>query len=358
MRLFNPIQTSKTFGDKAGRYFFAKVVEVNFDRESPDLIGAVTYRFLSDTPTAQRGTAFPLFTNIKNVPLVDEILLCLIAPSELQEESSTLEKVYYLSTVNIWNHPQHAGYSREQDRIELHPQFPELADTNPMYPFPGDVILEGRRGQSIRFSETHINTPWTGSINNQPLIVITNSRPSGSSAFEYIVEDIPSDFASIYLTSTQQLPTLSPLAKVTSYDVTPIDPPSYTGNQLILDSGRIYFNARNERVLINGKEGVGISGNTLNFDATTSITFDSNVIYMTAKSKQTSQRAVLGDSLVSELNTLYSDLQEVMNELGVLASAVNYLPLVQISAEVLTNLEIRQKQLSSKLLTSRVYLSK
>ena len=150
----------------------------------------------------------------------------------------------------------------------------------------------------------------------------------------------------------------SPLKQTTSYDTPPIAPSSYVDNQVIIDSGRIYLNARAERVLINGNAGVGLTGTTLNFDATSNITFETPTLYLTSNAKQVSQRAVLGDSLVVELTRLYEDLQEVMNELGVLASAVNYLPLVQVSSEVLTNLALRQKNLSNKLLTSRVYLSK
>ena len=357
MRLFEPVKSSKAFGDKAGRYFFGKVVISDFNTSTPDKLGSITYRFLSDNPGVERGVAYPVMPNIKNVPLVDETVLCIVAPSEQQEQTDKFEKVYYLTTVNIWNHPQHTGYSREKDGVDLHPDFNETPDTNPMLPFPGDVIFEGRKGQSLRFSESQPNTPWTGS-NGSPIIIISNGQISTQEGYSAITEDINSDFASIYLTSNQLFNIPNSLVQTNSYDQPPVDPSRYASNQAIITSGRVYLHANQEKVLINSVDGVGISAKDINIDATSRVIFDAPKIHLTAQAKQETERAVLGDSLAKELDKLYTDLQEVMSELGVLASTVNYLPLVETASTVLTSLEERQKKLRSRILTNRIFLSK
>ena len=358
MRLFEPSKSAKAFGDKSGRYFFGQVTSTSFDTNSPEELGSITYRFLSDIEGITRGTAYPLFPGVKNIPLVDEIILCVIAPSELQEASGKFNKAYYVSSVNIWNHPQHSGYTREKNEIALHPNFGELADINPMLPFPGDIIFEGRRGQSIRFSESQTGTPWFSTGSGAPVIAIVNGQVSTEEGFSYVTEDINSDAASIYLTSNNSLPFSGSYAKSTSISGSFSSPSDYLGNQVFINSGRLYFNANTERVLINGTVGVGLSGQEINIDGVSKIVLDAPKTYLTATSRNEKQRGVLGDSLASELHTLYSDLQKVMNELGVLASTVGYAPLTQVASEVLTSLEIRQTKLKSKILTDRVFLSK
>lgn len=358
MRLFEPSKNIKAFGDKSGRYFFGQVASVNLTTDTPEEIGSITYRFLSDTEGIIRGTAYPLFSSIKNVPLVDEIILCVIAPSELQETSGKFNKAYYVSSVNIWNHPQHAGYTREKNEVALHPNFGEVPDINPMFPFPGDIIFEGRRGQSIRFSESQANTPWFATGSNQPIIAIVNGQVTTEEGFNYVVEDINNDAASIYLTSNNSLPFSGSFSKSSAISGSLIGPSDYVGNQVFINSGRLYFNASTERVLLNGNLGVSLAGQEVTIDGVSRIVLDAPKTYLTATAKNEKERVVLGDSLVTELNLLYNDLQNVMNELGVLASTVGYAPLVQVASEVLTSLERRQTKLRGNILTDKVYTSK
>lgn len=359
MRLFDLSKTANSPINEVRRISYGKVVKVNYDLNTPDEIGAIDYQFLTDIEGVVRGQAYPLFPFLKQPPLIDETVVLLSAPSEVTTEENHFIKTYYITSVNIWNHPHHGATTETKQAVTLGADFPEIADVNPMLPFEGDTILEGRLGQSIRFSQTIPGkTPWTGSAAGTPLIAITNGQVNVGNGFEFITEEVNSDFASIYLTSTQQIPLAQPYTKTTSFDTAPIAAPAYGSNQVLVSSGRIYLNASTERVLINGQEGVGIAGNSVNIDATKSITLDSDRIYLLANSKNQSQHAVLGDSLVNELDTLYSELQNLMSELGVLASAINYLPMVETASTVLANLEIRQKQLRSKLLSNRIYLSK
>lgn len=359
MRLFDLTKTANSPINEVRRISYGKVVSTNYNRDTPDEIGSIEYQFLTDIEGVIRGKAYPLFPFLKQPPLIDETVVLLSAPSEVTTEENHFIKTYYITSVNIWNHPHHGGITETKQAVTLGADFPEIADVNPMLPFEGDTILEGRLGQSIRFSQTVPGkTPWTGSASGTPLIAITNGQVNVGNGFEFVTEEINSDFASIYLTSNQQLPLSQSYIKTTSFDTAPTSTPAYGSNQILLNSGRIYLNANIERVLINGEQGVGLAGTAINIDGVKDITLDSKAIYLLANAKDQSQHAVLGDSLVSEIDSLYSDLQDVLSELGVLASAVSYLPMVQAASTALVNLETRQKKLRSRLLSNRIYLSK
>lgn len=176
----------------------ARVVDVILDNSHPEFeqygqwasIGAIKYRILNRDINEENSQnlpiAFPLQSHIKHIPLKNEIVLIVSSPSELLDESSNNSKSYYLDIVNLWNHPHHNGFpdDTEQD-IELGNEFIEVADINPMLPFEGDVILEGRFGNSLRFGSTNSGTKTVtkpGEITNTsrtlPAKILFNSGDS------------------------------------------------------------------------------------------------------------------------------------------------------------------------------------
>ena len=311
MRLF-PIQSKRTPQDSVGsQLFFAKVTAVSFEKESPDLIGTVSYQALSDRGGITRGTAYPLFGYIKNIPLVDEVVVCIIAPSEDLEESSRNSKTYYISGVNIWNHPHHSGYTRERNAVFLDSEFTERADINPMLPFPGDTILEGRLGQSIRFSQSIPGkTPWIGPL-GVPITVISNGQVTTTNGFECITEDINKDHTSLYLTSTQKLP-ITPGNKLTQ----PLS--EYDKSQAILTSGRLVLNARDNNLILSTPSALEASGRTVIIKSELDITQQAQRINLGLGANE---RAILGDTMLRELSATLADLVKLTAVLGTLGIA-------------------------------------
>ena len=141
---------------------------------------------LATLPNQSQITATPLYPNIKSYPLINEVVFLITAPSGDYSSNSGNIKYYYLSTLNIWNNvhvnPTPNPYqnlkpnsqnksiteieagstnkSGEQDTNEFKPgtYFQEKSNIYPLYPFEGDIIYEGRWGQSIRFGSTNIKT--------------------------------------------------------------------------------------------------------------------------------------------------------------------------------------------------------
>ena len=147
----------------------ARVVDVILDSTHPEFekygkwaaIGAVKYKplnkqSLSDTPQ-DLPIAYPLQSHIKHIPLKDEVVLITVSPSEVLNDSSTGNKNYYLDIVNLWNHPHHNAHPGLNKQPEFGNTFEEAADINPMLPFEGDVIVEGRFGNSLRFGSTNLS---------------------------------------------------------------------------------------------------------------------------------------------------------------------------------------------------------
>lgn len=310
-RLFQtpPTRTAQT--NTSGRFFFAKVTAATFNRSQPELVGTVNFQSLSDIGGIEKGIAYPLYNYVKNVPLVNEVILCLAAPSEDLEKTGQNDKMYYLSGVNIWNHPHHSGYTRESSEIFLDAEFKERADINPMLPFPGDIILEGRLGQSLRFSQSIPGkTPWIGSA-GEPLVILSNGQISTSTGFEYISEDINKDFASLYLTSQQKLP-LTPGNKLTQ----PLH--EYDKPQAILTAGRLVLNARDNNLILSTPSALEASGRVVNIKAEDTLTSQATKIKL---GEQADQRAILGDKMLSDLSAVLVELVKVTTALSSLGIA-------------------------------------
>ena len=117
-------------------------------------IGAIKYRDIAETTGIEttEGSALPLTKGIKQYPHETEIVVLTQGPtSDIQTDKSQIT-TYYGATVNLWGSPHHNALPEpETDQSTmLGPDVVELSDVNPLFPFPGDTLIEGRQGQSIR----------------------------------------------------------------------------------------------------------------------------------------------------------------------------------------------------------------
>jgi len=208
-----------------------------------DAIGTIFYSALDsnnpNTNPKEDPTAVPLFSHLKYYPLKNEIVLILTTYSTniyVGKEPAT----YYLPQVNMWGHPHHnalptvkgleseqtandyqetgAGLVRKVEDggtdITLGKYFQEQINIKPLLPYEGDMILEGRFGNSIRFGSTNnsqeISEPnaWSDSGNTgDPITIIRNGQSSNLDEKGWIptTERINEDATSIYLTSNQRI---------------------------------------------------------------------------------------------------------------------------------------------------------
>ena len=209
-------------------------------------IGSVKFNILYENSNPEgvnsnKLVAKPLFSNIKNYPLVGEIVLIVMGPSNRLNDSAGEKDYYYISQANLWNSQHHnafpnlADYSKvvqevsgdytnaeagetSQENADI-PQFPlgetfkERSNIKPLLPFEGDFILEGRWGQSIRFGSTVTElpnvSPWsTSGVDGDPITILRNGQGTVDvkEGWVPVVESISTNDSSVYLTSTQVVP--------------------------------------------------------------------------------------------------------------------------------------------------------
>ena len=235
----------------------ARVTDIILDINHPlakelggyDSIGTVFFSILKDTDPVgnnSEGIARPFFSFLKNYPLKNEIILLLPAKNQnFLDNGRTNVSAYYLPNVNIWNHPHHnalpkiydlSNKSQTQDYqntqnglirkvedgntgINLGNYFNERINIKPLLPYEGDIIVEGRFGNSIRFGSTNIDNSITDSNNwsnlgdnGDPITIIRNgqSKELDTKGWVPTIEDINNDDSSIYLTSNQQISNFNP----------------------------------------------------------------------------------------------------------------------------------------------------
>jgi hypothetical protein len=322
--------------------------------------GLGTIEFQSvDNPqeSVSYSTAVPLFPNAKTYPLINEIVFLITLPDNNIGELTSSSKSYYLSVVSLWNHPHHNAYptnpntpppSQQKDytqtqagsvrrvtdqstEIFLGNTFKERSNIHPLLPFEGDVIQEGRWGNSIRWGSTVQNTAnnWsTVGTNGDPIIILRNGQSPNASKEGWIpiTEDINTDLTSIYATSTQQIPLNASSTSYISYKSTkPTIPNQYSGNQLILSSGRLVFNSTADHILLSSKQSVNLNAVTsVNIDAPDTI-IQSNNVYL--GSKDATQPVLLGNTTVQLLNQLITNLNSFMTICSTVVSTAPGTPL-------------------------------
>jgi hypothetical protein len=292
--------------------FSARVLDIILDRDHNSFekagewnsIGAIKFENAKAPNNSPYGAdftlptadifAYPLFPNIKHYPLLQELVIIFFLPSEGVQANSSAGKYYYLPPINVWSSQiQNAipgiddmlSQSQKKDNtlveagstnivvnttgsnLTLGKTFHE-GNYNPLLPFEGDIIYEGRFGNSIRLGSSVNSTTsniWSnGSIKGTPILILRNGQGSTTrESWEPIVENINNDPSSIYLTQDQPIPLLAASSNQSSFakSTAPFSPGGYINNQIILNSGRLMFNAKSDSILMLANKSISISTN-------------------------------------------------------------------------------------------------
>ena len=313
--------------------------------------------------------AIPLLPNIKQYPLINELTYVIFLPGANLTENPNSSVAYYFPPSNVWNSQHHnavpvspnltpaedrdyvsttlGSYRRVTDNstdIFLGKTFDEKIDLHPLLPYEGDTIYEGRWGNSIRLGSTvgnsFISNNWSSGSNyknGDPITIIRNGQANYTSdPWVPVTEDINNDKSSIYLTSNQQLPLFPASVNNSSFSKStpPINIGQYEGNQIILNSGRLVFNAKSDSILLLANKTIQLSCNeTLGVDAK-QISLTANKIYLGSSEGiegSKIQSVVLGENL----NFVLSDIAVFLQTLNIaFKTAVdsNGAPIVSLQA--------------------------
>lgn len=347
----NFIEQEKTStGINTSEFIPARVVDIILDESHPEwnkfggpsALGAVKYKVLGlsiDTETLEDvkalPIAFPQHSSIKNLPLKNEIILIQSSTDNLQASSRETFKIsYYTTILSIWNHPHHNALPEKGvTEVDLGKDIPELTTVNPKQPFPGDLLIESRLGTSLRFSGyKHSSNIFTDDDNNgSPFLIFTNGQATQDNSFTPIVEDINKDLTSLYVLSNHTAPLVQVRSKADTHKIKPVKADTYKGNQVIVNSGRLFFNAKEESILFSSKEAFSATSKTINLDGEDYIGLDAKKIYL-GKNALTfeSQPIILGDSLEVFMHTLLTELSALADVLSK-AKTIDQKPLPSVN---------------------------
>jgi len=255
---------------------------------------------------------------------------------------------YYFQAINIWNSTHHnaipdpifgdanpdsqqADYQQTEagavrrvtdggTEIDLGDDFQEKLEVRNLQPYAGDLIYQGRWGQSFRFGSTlqgaQIPNPWSKSgEDGDPITIIKNGQhEDGNEPWVPQVEDVNTDLSSIYLTSTQEIPIEVASKNYKSYDSSPEAPPKFTGEQVIINSGRLLFNSKNDNILLSSSDTINLNSvNSFNVDTPKTI-IASKEIYL--GDKGATEPVILGDKFLNDFQKLLSSLISLCGALG------------------------------------------
>lgn len=236
-------------------------------------VGAIKFRFLDSAAlsvSADLDWAFPLEANVTDYPLLNEVVLVL----------STLNRWYYTNKLNTSNRVTsqamfglndfdsgqtnaqrqkntlgvNAGTGPLKENIQakndrLGQQFQDLSEVFRLRSQEGDIIYEGRSGQSIRFGSDQ-------STGQSPTVLIRcGPDPAAekkiAGEFALVDENVNNDLSSIWVVANSVVPlTFATVDLDTHFKSMLKKPGELAGNQIVVNSDRIILNVKRDRLLV------------------------------------------------------------------------------------------------------------
>lgn len=255
-------------------------------------------------------------SNFRRLPIRNEIVALVSSfSSDKSNDTDTVsgEKVYWTDIVPVWNLPFLNEYPVSEEAIDFGKFFlDEPEGTNPLQLCPGDISVEGRHGQSIRFGGTWYNSSKIASreTNGKPYVIIRNGQGNiESQGDKAIYEDINQDQASIYLTSDHKVDLNQANDKRKAWKDSPVKASDYKGAQIVFNANRIFINSKQDDIQLASKTSTGIvAGTSIGLDAKDYIGLDANKIYLGTKALKEKEPVLLGTTSTDWLSDLCSIL--------------------------------------------------
>mgnify|MGYP005623516111 CR=1 FL=1 len=336
---FDNIIGNKTRVSNSGKGIFAgRVVDIILNDQHPEVsdgtyeaseaLGAIKFRVIGNETDESDATlldiAYPINSNFKNYPLLNEIVLIFNAPSLDRGEDQTMNtRFYYQTIVNLWNTPHHNAWPDEKQNPgdpDLGYNFEDKANVAPLQPAQGDVIIEGRQGQSIRFTGTDFEKKFVETNDQKPITIISNGK-IGATPDTPVVENIDDDPASIYLVEDHTVKLTQANEKRDAWESEPDKADAYQGAQVLINSGRLFFNAKDESILLSATEAIGGNAKTISFDGEDYVALDATKVYLGTEAFGEREPVLLGATTQDWMRQLLSELERLGKALAAVAPA-------------------------------------
>ena len=214
-------------------------------------------------------TVRPANMNDLQIPLIGEHVLIFKAYNQETTLSNTGIQWYYLKPYAIQSNINAnlvPGISYRDVITETEAQSIKsgidfkTTSVSPLQPYEGDIIYQGRWGNTIRLGSTVKNVDsliaptWQGERDVDPLIIISNGQRNLENK-RFVVENIQEDPASIYLTTSQKIPSF----KLNNNLSNASSESEYNKPQIIASADRITLRAKTDHVILDSQTGIEIN---------------------------------------------------------------------------------------------------
>ncbi len=255
------------------------------DSDSEALYSIIVQYNASGQKSQRLEVAFPLDTNIKKVPVVGEAVNIIRGMSSDSSPNVEKPQYYFTTPISLQKNINHNALPKGQSTLtgggantsnyadasagnanasstqafSFDFGFEEVKNVSALQPFSGDILIEGRFGQSMRLgytpsgTQTTQNPSWTGD-STSPITILRNTQNS-SGWNKFVIEDVNEDDTSLYMTSKQKIN----LSQAHPFSLG-VKPANLHGDpQVLINSERVLLNAKKDRVILAGTEDVNIS---------------------------------------------------------------------------------------------------
>ena len=268
-----------------GEVVEAAVSETYIDTDSDSLYTILVKTYNDYNP--QRIYCRPADINIKQIPLIGEHVFIYRSIGVESNDEDVQIRWYYLNTLPLQSSIHHNSLtgttikrttqktdinstvpkstqdSNVSQQTALGDTFHERSDIPFLQPFEGDLLIEGRFGNSIRFGSTHTGTgkysqaqssAFSGPAGS-PIIILSNRKPGTPKKFT--LENVNDDYSSIYLTSpNQEIKTIQLSKELTRSN-------GFSGSQLIGSADKVVLQAKTGTIVLDASKRISMNADEI-----------------------------------------------------------------------------------------------
>lgn len=305
--------------------------------------------------------------SVKTEPLVNEIVEIFQGPAQLSIPNTQIPtSLYYSRIVNVSNSYNHnvlpdATQELPED-LDLGNGVKEFENIGSLYPFPGDTLIQGRTGASLRVSGyNHPENVYSNEENNgKPFIILsTEDVPESGDTPSLRVESLNNPGSTVFLGTDHNIflnskynfketyresPVLKDKYRPTNFNL-------YKGSQIGMNTGRITLQGNEDGVFLIGNTSVGAKGGSINLEGEQYVGINAPKIYLGSKAKthtsRNSQPAVKGREFINWEKDLLRELRAVAIKFSTVATPMQAVAVLnQVGNSLIGKINTLEKNLN------------
>lgn len=202
----------------------------------------------------------PANNNIKQIPIIGENVLIFQGYNQNTSYLKREHQWYYLNNIAIQSSTNNNILPIISPEFKPDAEFKDTA-VSPLQPYRGDLLIEGRWGNTIRLGSTSANLSdysvspeWSGNVKTDPIITLSNGQVTKSGK-QFTVENLEKDASSLYLTSTQKFTNF----KLNNIIRTSDSETAFNGSQFIGIADRVTLKSKSDIIVLDSKSAVEIN---------------------------------------------------------------------------------------------------